>query len=109
MLFSMPHRKPRIDDIPLDAVLAALGDPVRLRMVKMLASCPKNTPMNCATAAKHTCDLAPSTRTHHLRILREAGIIESSRQGVQVLNKLRMDEMDVRFPGLLKLVLKLTE
>ncbi len=96
---------PRTDDLKLEAVLAALGDPVRMALVRKLASCPKGHPMNCATTAETLKKLPPSTRTHHLRVLREAGVIKSERRGVEVFNTLRFEDVEKRFPGLLKLVL----
>ena len=99
-----PHH-PRRDDLALETVLAALGDPVRMAIVRQLASCPKSGPMNCAKAAERLAKLAPSTRTHHLRILRDAGLVRSRREGVQVLNELRKDDLEARFPGLLKSIL----
>ena len=99
---------PRMVDITLEAVLHALGDPVRLALVRQLASCPQGHPMNCAKAAEVLSHIALSTRHHHLRILREGGVIHSERKGVEVLNTLRKDELEQRFPGLLALTLKLT-
>lgn len=97
---------PRAEDFSLPAVLAALGDPHRLALVKQLASCPKGTPMNCAKAAETLANIPLSTRHHHLRILRESGVILSQRKGVEVLNSLRKVELEQRFPGLLKNILK---
>lgn len=97
-------KHPRMADITLEGVLAALGDPTRLAMVKRLSHCPK-TNLNCTTVAEKLDSLPPSTRTHHLRILREAGLVESTRKGVEVLNRLRQDEIEKRFPGLLHSIL----
>lgn len=97
-----------MSDVTLDAVLHALGDPVRLALVRKLASCPVGGPMNCAKAAEAMKGIALSTRHHHLRILREGGIIHSTRKGVEVLNTLRREELEERFPGLLALALKLS-
>ena len=51
--------------------------------------------------------LAKSTLSNHFRILREAGLIRSAKQGVEHRNVLRDEDINARFPGLLKLVLKL--
>jgi DNA-binding transcriptional ArsR family regulator len=96
---------PQAADFQLPHILAALGDPVRLALVKQLASCPQATPMNCTKTAEKLKNLAPSTRTHHLRILREAGLIRSERHGVEIRNTLRAAEVESRFPGLLRTIL----
>ena len=96
---------PDMKDVALESVLHALGDPVRLHLVRKLSGCP--SAMNCAEVANDLEKLPLSTRHHHLRILREAGLIWSERQGVSVLNKLRKDEIEKRFPGLLHTLLPL--
>ena len=100
-----PFRCPDLKNIPLSAVLHALSDPLRLDMVRALACGERR--MNCTQAAAATGEQpSPSTCNHHLRILREAGLIESTREGVQVVNRLRRAEVDKRFPGLLETVLR---
>ncbi|WP_206781197.1 ArsR/SmtB family transcription factor, partial [Escherichia coli] len=49
--------------------------------------------------------LAPSTISHHHRILRESGLIRSEKRGVAVVNSVRRDEIEARFPGLLAAIL----
>ena len=97
---------PRASDITLAGVLHALGDPIRLGLVAKLASCPQGNAMSCAAVAERLRDVPLSTRHHHLRILREAGVIFSERQGVEVRNRLRRAELEARFPGLLAMVLQ---
>lgn len=97
-------KHPRGTDLTLESVLSALGDPIRLAMVRRLAVCPSSH-INCTSVAEQLEKLAPSTRSHHLRILREAGLILSERKGVEVMNRLRQTELDERFPGLLKTIL----
>lgn len=60
-------------------VLAALADPVRLRIVSMLAAAPDGAACGCDLESP--LDLAQPTVSHHLRILREAGLVEGTRQG----------------------------
>jgi len=60
----------------------ALGDPTRLRIVEILACCPETLP----TAGEICCEVTGletinSTISHHLKELREAGLIEMERQG----------------------------
>jgi DNA-binding transcriptional ArsR family regulator len=95
----LPH--PSAGEIDLTAVLAALSDPVRLRIVQLLA----------AADAERTCKsfdlpVTKSTCTHHFRVLREAGVIRQRLEGTTRLSSLRRDELEERFPGLLVAVLR---
>ena len=94
---------PAAEDITLTGVLGALADPMRLRIVSSLLK--KNDCMSCSEAAPCP-DMAKSTLSHHFRILREAGIIRTSKIGVENRNILRIDDINARFPGLLKQILK---
>jgi ArsR family transcriptional regulator len=60
-------------------LLAALADPVRLRIVSMLAASPEGTACGCDLESP--LGLSQPTVSHHLKILREAGLIEGERQG----------------------------
>ena len=87
-------------ELDLAAVLHALSDPMRLRIVASLA----------ASSGEHTCGsfdlpVTKSTCSHHFKVLRDAGIIEQRQQGTARLNTLRRDDLDARFPGLLDSVL----
>ena len=93
---------PARDDITLAGVLAALADPMRLRIVKSLIA--QKDCMSCTEAAPCP-DMAKSTLSNHFRILREAGLVRTSKQGVQHRNVLREDDINARFPKLLKTVL----
>lgn len=88
-------------EIQLTNVLAALGDPVRLAIVRELAG---GAALSCG-AFGHL-GVAPSTLSHHFRVLREAGLVETSAEGQRRLNRLRREALDGRFPGLLAAVLE---
>jgi DNA-binding transcriptional ArsR family regulator len=94
---------PARDDITLAGVLAALSDPMRLRIVKALAL--QGDCLSC-TAAAPCPDLPKSTLSNHFRVLREAGLIHTTKKGVEHRNVLREADIDARFPGLLKAILK---
>lgn len=94
-----PH--PDRDQIELAAVLHALSDPQRLTIVRELAAA--DEPRACGSFAL---EVAKSTRTHHFRVLREAGVIRQYRDGTSRLSTLRRDDLDARFPGLLDAVLR---
>ena len=92
---------PESTEIDLAEVLGALGDPTRLAIVRKLASAES---MSCGDVC---CDTPRSTLTHHLRILREAGVIHTTKQGQTHLNALRTKDLNSRFPKLLDTILKL--
>lgn len=96
----MPH--PALDDVELPAVLFALSDPARLDLVRGLAAEGSLTVAQCHTLDP---DTPKSTFSHHLKTLREAGVIRNEPEGRQRRVTLRREELDARFPGLLDAVL----
>lgn len=60
-------------------VLAALADPVRLRIVSMLLAAPDGS--SCGCDLEEPLGLSQPTVSHHLKVLREAGLIEGERRG----------------------------
>ncbi len=87
------------DDLELATVLHALSDPIRLRIVSSLAD------DNEWTCGSFDLPIAKSTKSHHLRVLGEAGIVSRRVDGKCRMIKLRRAEMEQRFPGLLEAVL----
>ncbi|MCZ6504871.1 MAG: transcriptional regulator [Acidobacteria bacterium] len=67
------------DAAEMAPVLAALADPVRLRIVSMLAGSPDGAACGCDLEAP--LGLSQPTVSHHLKILREAGLVEGTRDG----------------------------
>ena len=94
-----PDRK----DITLAGVLYALGDPIRLEIVKLLAT---QGELPCAA---FELSVAKSTMSHHFKLLREAGILYCRKQGTQHMNSLRCEDLEACYPGLLDTVLKSAE
>ena len=87
-------------ELDLVTVLHALSDPIRLRIVAELAD-----------DKEHGCNsfelpVGKSTRSHHFAVLRDAGLISTRVEGKCRLNRLRRDELEQRFPGLLDSVLR---
>jgi ArsR family transcriptional regulator len=60
-------------------VAKALGDPVRLQLVDVLR---KHAGKVCVCELVPLFDLAQPTVSHHLKVLRDAGIVGSERQGL---------------------------
>jgi DNA-binding transcriptional ArsR family regulator len=93
---------PSREDISLAGVLAALADPMRLRIIKSLME--QKDCLSCTEAAPCP-DMAKSTLSNHFRILREAGLIHTSKRGVEHRNVVREADINARFPRLLKTIL----
>jgi len=68
------------DAARLAPVFKALGDPVRLRMASMIAAAPEL----CVCDITPAFDLSSGTISHHLRLLREAGLVGCERRGTYV-------------------------
>jgi ArsR family transcriptional regulator len=60
-------------------LLAALGDPVRLRILSILMASPDGS--CCGCDMEQPLGLAQPTISHHLKVLREAGLVEGEKQG----------------------------
>ena len=69
-------------------LLGALADPVRLSIVRQIASQPDAI---CACDFTECCDVSQPTISHHLRVLREAGVLTSRREGSNVLYEFAPD------------------
>jgi len=65
-------------------LLAALADPVRLSIVRQLAACDGI----CACDFTDVADVSQPTVSHHLRVLREAGVVTSERRGSWIYYRL---------------------
>jgi DNA-binding transcriptional ArsR family regulator len=94
-----PH--PAIQDVALTDVLFALSDPVRLEVVRDLA----DGPLSMAECAATNPALPKSTKSHHMKVLREAGLVRNEPDGRRRTVTLRREELDRVFPGLLDAVL----
>jgi DNA-binding transcriptional ArsR family regulator len=98
-----------MDDVTLEALFYALSNETRLQIIFNLYQVHQNggQALNCALAVENIEPLAPSTTSHHFRILREGGLVRSERAGKDCNNSLRMEELNQKFPGLLPAVLEL--
>jgi DNA-binding transcriptional ArsR family regulator len=95
----MDFDEPSADEIPLAAVMAALSDPARLEIVRVLAAEGERT------CGAFDLGLSKATRSHHFKVLREAGITRTRAEGTHRHVSLRHDDLEARFPGLLDAVL----
>ncbi|MEU6845671.1 helix-turn-helix domain-containing protein [Streptomyces sp. NPDC046716] len=94
------HVHPR--DVTLEAALLALADPVRRTLVRELAA---SGPWE-RTCGTFDVPVTKATLSRHFAVLREAGLLEQKDAGARRLNRLRREEFDARFPGLLTLALR---
>jgi ArsR family transcriptional regulator len=75
----------------LAAAFRALGDPVRLRLLGLL--------LTAAEGEVCACDLAvpvgrsQPTVSHHLKVLREAGLVSATRRGTNIWYRARLDQL----------------
>ena len=95
--------EPAAEDFRLPRVLAALADPHRLATVRFVA---RNGESWCSQVMQEDgLSMTKSTFSHHLRILREAGVLTKRIEGAKGYTRLRKDDLDRRFPGLIDSVL----
>ncbi|GAB2630838.1 ArsR/SmtB family transcription factor [Kribbella swartbergensis] len=88
--------QPARDEIRIEAVLQALGEPVRLQIIRALADAPDGI-----ACGEIELPVTPSTRAHHLRILREAGVLSTHTEGTRRISTLRREDLEALYPGLL--------
>ena len=84
-------------------ILYALSDPLRLRIVAQLADA--STEISCSDCSVGE-DIPKSTQSHHLKVLREAGITRATPRGTRLMIRLRREDLEARFPGLLDTTLR---
>lgn len=93
---------PVAEQMSLPGVLHALSDPVRLAIVGALRD---GAELPCG---RLPVPVSKSTLSHHLKVLRDAGITRTRVDGVQRYVSLRAEDVERRFPGLLVCVLSHT-
>jgi DNA-binding transcriptional ArsR family regulator len=97
-----PLPEPPVEALRLESVLGALADPLRLTIIRKL--------LLESEDYDHTCgwfgfDRPKSSLTHHFRALREAGLIRQRQYGLERRSRVRTENLNERFPGLLDLVI----
>ena len=95
---------PELAEVDLDRVLKSLADPHRRKVVLELLAGEPDAERACTS---FELPVSKSTRTHHWRVLREAGLIRQRDAGNGTFVRLRADEFDARFPGLLRTISQL--
>ncbi|WP_411389109.1 ArsR/SmtB family transcription factor [Pseudomonas sp. MPB23] len=92
-------KHPPLEALTLERLLYALSDPVRLDIVRRLATVPE------ATCGELDGGRPKSSMSHHFRVLRDAGLVQTRNVGTTHMNSLRGDVLEARFPGLLASIL----
>jgi DNA-binding transcriptional ArsR family regulator len=87
-----------LEQTPLSAIMDALGDPIRLKIVRMLL---ENGEIGCGG---FELDLPKSTRSHHFKVLRDAGIILKHEEGTKIFNYINEEALEERCPGLVNMI-----
>jgi DNA-binding transcriptional ArsR family regulator len=99
----MYFEEPAAEEMTLAAVLAALSDPMRVAILRHLATRGESS---CGT---FELGISKATRSHHFKVLREAGLTHTRAEGTHRFVSLRREDVDARFPGLLGAVLTAAE
>jgi len=90
------------DEVDVLTALSAVADPVRIRLLRELAGSPVWT----RSCGSFDVPVGKAALSHHFAVLRGAGLVEQRDEGPRRVNRLRREEFDARFPGLLGLVLR---
>jgi DNA-binding transcriptional ArsR family regulator len=99
---SLPH--PTRDQIELPMVLDCLGDPTRLGIVCTIAKADQAaTELRCGDFNAFS---GKSNLAYHFAKLREAGLIQTRIVGTTRYMRLRRNDLDARFPGLLDTIIR---
>ncbi|WP_269538629.1 ArsR/SmtB family transcription factor [Cerasicoccus fimbriatus] len=92
------YEHPALEQVELSAVMHALSDPCRIAIVRALLEKPN---LACNELPS---DVSKATLSHHMEVLRGAGLIETRVVGAKCLSSVRQVEVDNQFPGILALV-----
>lgn len=74
----------------LAPMFKALGDPIRLRMASMIAAQAEV----CVCEISPAFELSSGTISHHLKTLRDAGLVDSERRGTFVYYRIKPEALD---------------
>ncbi|MFQ6404037.1 ArsR/SmtB family transcription factor [Methylophilus sp. 'Pure River'] len=93
-------KHPNMDQVELTDIMYALSDPTRLEIVGRLANAGRKL-----TCGELDLNRPKSSMSHHFKILRAAGLVETLIEGTEHMNALRLAEIEQKFPGVLQSVL----
>ena len=90
------------DEVSVLTALSAVADPVRVQLIRELAGSADWT----RSCGSFDVPVGKAALSHHFSVLRGAGLVEQRDQGPKRVNRLRREEFEARFPGLLDLLLR---
>ncbi len=100
-----PLYHPSVEDITVENIMYALADPARVAIFADIVG--SDCAQTCSRFLNMSAIAIPkSTLSRHFKILREAGLIRSERQGVEMRNTSRCAEVEKRFPGLIQAIVQ---
>lgn len=82
-----------VQAVELARVFKAMGDPVRLRLLSLIAS--HEGGEACVCDLSEVFDLTGPTISHHLKVLREAGLIAGERRGTWIYYRVQTEALDL--------------
>lgn len=95
--------EPEAADIALPTVLGALADPARLALLRAMHELGESC---CGDLSAYSgLGLSKSTVSHHLKVLREAGLTHTRMEGTSKFVTIRHEDMEAACPGLLHAVI----
>ncbi|MFF1445140.1 ArsR/SmtB family transcription factor [Streptomyces sp. NPDC058295] len=94
------HTDPQ--EVSVLTALSAVSDPVRVKLIRDLAGSPDWT----RSCGSFDVPVGKAALSHHFSVLRGAGLVEQRDEGPKRVNRLRREEFEERFPGLLALLLR---
>ncbi|NJD92299.1 MAG: helix-turn-helix transcriptional regulator [Geobacter sp.] len=92
-------RQPLREELFLPRVLHALSDPVRMEIVLKIARAGQ------VACGAFDIPMPKSTLSHHFKVLRESGVVASRREGNELINSLRLEDLETRFPGVVQAII----
>lgn len=94
-------KHPDIEQVELIDIMYALSDPTRLEIIGVLARAKR-----AMTCGELDGNRPKSSMSHHFKILRAAGLVRTRIEGTEHMNSLRLTEIEQKFPGVLKAIIK---
>lgn len=94
------YSHPKMQEVTLPVIMQALADPCRMAIVRGLLEA-EDRALACNEVPL---EVSKATRSHHFKVLREAGLISNEVEGTKCMTLLRREELDEHFPGLLALI-----
>ncbi|QJS99362.1 helix-turn-helix transcriptional regulator [Streptomyces asoensis] len=94
------HTDPQ--EVSVLTALSAVSDPVRIKLIRDLAGSADWT----RSCGSFDVPVGKAALSHHFSVLRGAGLVEQRDEGPKRVNRLRREEFEERFPGLLALLLR---